>query len=86
MNDKKIEIIKKMIVYRCSYTGIKETDLIYRKFLLKQIDKFNYNDLLIIKEIFELLPDSIIFSILTKQMKPDEKYKEIFNKILNENR
>ena len=41
MNEKNIKNIKKQIIYRCSYTGTKETDLLYQKLFVNKIDSLS---------------------------------------------
>lgn len=42
----KINSLKKKIIYRSEYRGIKEMDLLLGKFVKKHIDNFNYDELL----------------------------------------
>lgn len=60
MNDK-LEILKKKLLYRASYRGTKEMDILLSKFVNEYIDKFNeiyLNDL----EIFLNFEDEIILN------------------------
>ena len=43
---KKLEIIKKKILYRASYRGTKEMDILLSSFVKKYIKEFNKKDLL----------------------------------------
>tara|TARA_Y100000590_G_scaffold348953_1_gene400241 strand:+ start:2302 stop:2553 length:252 start_codon:yes stop_codon:yes gene_type:complete len=83
MDKKKIEIIKKKIIYRCLHTGTKETDLLFKKLIVNKIGLLNKNELIELSKIFQLLSDIEIFQILTEK-KSATLYKEIFNKLLNE--
>ena len=74
--------LKKEILYRCSYSGIKETDIMYDKLIIKRIDTFNYRDLALLKDIFIKYSDNEIYLILTKKKLPDKKYNNLFKKIL----
>ena len=49
----KIDSIKKKIVYRSEYRGIKEMDLILSAFIKKYLNSLNYNELLDLNEILE---------------------------------
>tara|TARA_Y100000590_G_scaffold113818_1_gene129691 strand:+ start:4118 stop:4375 length:258 start_codon:yes stop_codon:yes gene_type:complete len=77
-------ILKKQIIYRCSYTGTKETDLLFKKLILKKIHQFDKLDLSNILEIFQNYSDHEIFLLLTNVQKPTKKYIKIINKIKNE--
>ena len=60
MNDK-LEILKKKLLYRASYRGTKEMDILLSKFVNEYIDEFNeiyLNDL----EIFLNFEDEIILN------------------------
>ena len=50
----KINSLKKKIIYRSEYRGIKEMDLLLGKFVKKYIDTFDYNELLNLYEILEI--------------------------------
>jgi len=80
---KDIKNNRKKIIYRCSYTGTKETDLLYKKFFLERLDNFNYSDLNQILDMFQDLSDPEIFNILINKKKPPVKFKKIFNKLIN---
>tara|TARA_B100000029_G_C16933250_1_gene725882 strand:- start:102 stop:359 length:258 start_codon:yes stop_codon:yes gene_type:complete len=77
-------ILKKQIIYRCSYTSTKETDLLFKKLILKKIHQFNKLELLNILQIFQKYSDHEIFLLLTNIQKPIKKYINIINKIKNE--
>ena len=70
-----IEFLKKKIIYKSSYRGIKELDIILRSFVNKYINKLNQDDL---NKLFEFLEnnDDDIF-----------KYKQglVLNKKIKEN-
>ena len=42
---KNINDIKKKIIYRCLYSGIKETDLLYKKTIIKNINTLTFEEL-----------------------------------------
>ena len=76
--------LKKTIKYRVSYSGTKETDILYKRYLINQLDKFTEKDLEDIKSIFNQFSDNEIYDFLTSKAAITLEFKEIFNKILNE--
>jgi len=76
--------LKKTIKYRVSYSGTKETDILYKRYFINQLDKFSENDLEDIKSIFNQFSDNEIYDFLTSKVAIPLEFKEIFNKILNE--
>ena len=76
--------LKKAIKYRVSYSGTKETDILYKRYLINQLDKFTEKDLEDIKSIFNQFSDNEIYDFLTSKVAIPLEFKEIFNKILNE--
>ena len=56
---KKIDSIKKKIIYRSEYRGIKEMDLILGSFVKKYVDSFSYEELLDLYNILEKDDDTI---------------------------
>ena len=76
--------LKKTIKYRVSYSGTKETDILYKRYFINQLDKFTEKDLEDIKSIFNQFSDNEIYDFLTSKVAIPLEYKEIFNKILNE--
>ena len=76
--------LKKTIKYRVSYSGTKETDILYKRYFINQLDKFTEKDLEDIKSIFNQFSDSEIYDFLTSKVAIPLEFKEIFNKILNE--
>ena len=76
--------LKKTIKYRVSYSGTKETDILYKRYLINQLDKFSEKDLEDIKSIFNQFSDNEIYDFLTSKVAIPLEFKEIFNKILNE--
>ncbi len=76
--------LKKTIKYRVSYSGTKETDILYKRYFINQIDKFTEKDLEDIKSIFNQFSDNEIYDFLTSKVAIPLEFKEIFNKILNE--
>ena len=76
--------LKKTIKYRVSYSGTKETDILYKRYFINQLDKFTEKDLEDIKSIFNQFSDNEIFDFITSKVAIPLEFKEIFNKILNE--
>ena len=76
--------LKKTIKYRVSYSGTKETDILYKRYFINQLDKFTEKDLEDIKSIFNEFSDNEIYDFLTSKVAIPLEFKEIFNKILNE--
>ena len=76
--------LKKTIKYRVSYSGTKETDILYKRYLINQLDKFTEKDLEDIKSIFNQFSDNEIYDFLTSKVAIPLEFKEIFNKILDE--
>ena len=82
MTNKNIEILKKQILYRSSYTGTKETDLLFKKFIANKINNFTHKELVQLSSLFNEISDADILLILTKKIKPHPNYKYLFNKLM----
>ena len=78
-----IKNLKKQIIYRCTYSGTKENELLYKKFFLSNLDKFNYSELNQIYIIFNNLSDPEIYNILLGKKNPPVKFINLFNKLMN---
>ena len=76
--------LKKTIKYRVSYSGTKETDILYKRYFINQLDKFSEKDLEEIKSLFNQFSDNEIYDFLTSKVTIPLGFKEIFIKILNE--
>ena len=76
--------LKKTIKYRVSYSGTKETDILYKRYFINQLDKFSEKDLEDIKSIFNQYSDNEIYDFLTSKVAIPLEFKGIFYKILNE--
>ena len=76
--------LKKTIKYRVSYSGTKETDILYKRYIINQLDKFSEKDLEDIKSLFNQFSDNEIYDFLTSKVIIPLEFKGIFNKILNE--
>ena len=77
----KLNLLKKIIKYRSSYSGTKETDIMYERYFIRNLEKFNENELNLLISVFDYYSDNLIFQILTKKIKPDNKFKSLFDKI-----
>tara|TARA_Y100000590_G_C15642522_1_gene985558 strand:- start:448 stop:702 length:255 start_codon:yes stop_codon:yes gene_type:complete len=84
MTQKDINLLKKQVIYRCSYTGTKETDLIFKKFFLKKMNYFSKTELIEIIEIFTNYSDVEILSYLLGESKAPIKIKNIIKKLQND--
>ena len=60
--------LKKTIKYRVSYSGTKETDILYKRYLINKLDKFTEKDLEDIKSIFNQFSDNEIYDFLTSKV------------------
>ena len=76
--------LKKTIKYRVSYSGTKETDILYKRYFINQLDTFSVKDLEDIKSLFNQFSDNEIYDFLTSKVNIPLEFKAIFNKILNE--
>ena len=76
--------LKKTIKYRVSYSGTKETDILYKRYFINQLDKFSEKDLEDIKSIFNQFSDNEIYDFLTSKLAIPLEFKVIFKKILDE--
>ena len=75
--------LKKIIKYRSTYSGTKETDILYEKYLINNLNNFNENELNLLKSLFDVYSDDEIYDILTNKSKPKSKFKILFDKINN---
>tara|TARA_Y100001970_G_scaffold184399_1_gene224287 strand:+ start:20614 stop:20862 length:249 start_codon:yes stop_codon:yes gene_type:complete len=73
--------LKKIIKYRSTYSGTKETDILYEKHFIRNLDKFNENELKLLKSIFDYYSDDEIYQILTNKLNPNQKFKNLFKEI-----
>ena len=79
----KINSLKKKIIYRSEYRGIKEMDLLLGKFVKKYINNFKYDELLDLYEILEIDDDTILkwYSNLEYANRvPDNKVSKLLKK------
>ena len=78
-----INFIKKQIIYRCSHSSIKETDILYRNYFINKIDKFNKDELKLIVNLLSEFSDIEIYKIISSKIIPNIKYKSLINKIIH---
>ena len=75
--------LKKIIKYRSTYSGTKETDILYEKYFINNLNNFDENELNLIKSLFDFYSDDEIYDILTNRIKAIPKFKNLFDKISN---
>ena len=72
----KLEIFKKRLIYRASYRGTKEMDILLTSFVNKYINKFNDKDLLELEKFLNFEDEIIInfynFNIIEKKIDENE--------------
>ena len=73
--------LKKIIKYRSTYSGTKETDILYKEYFIKNLDKFSEHEMKLLKSVFDIYTDDEIYNILTKKKPVDIKFKNLFEKI-----
>ena len=77
----KLEIFKKRLIYRASYRGTKEMDILLTSFVNKYINKFNDKDLLELEKFLNFEDEIIInfynFNIVKKKI-DENKISKIF--------
>ena len=74
--------LKKIIKYRSNYSGTKETDLLYKRYFINNINKFSEKELKLLKTVFDIYSDNEIYEILTNKMEVNIEFKNLFKKIL----
>mgnify|MGYP001266509271 FL=1 len=73
--------LKKIIKYRSTYSGTKETDILYKEYFIKNLDKFSEHEMKLLKSVFDIYSDDEIYNILTNKKSVDIKFKNLFEKI-----
>ena len=73
--------LKKIIKYRSNYSGTKETDILYKKYFINNLNRFSKNDLKLLKSVFDIYSDSEIYDILTNKTEAHIEFKNLFEKI-----
>mgnify|MGYP001300415689 CR=1 FL=1 len=74
--------LKKIIKYRSNYSGTKETDLLYKKYFINNMNKFSEKELKLLKSVFDIYSDNEIYDILTNKIEVNKEFKNLFEKIL----
>ena len=77
------EKLEKIIKYRLSYSGMKETDILYKRLILDKLQYLNENELKLLSNLFTEVSDVRIFNMLTSKEVLIEKYENLIKKILN---
>ena len=73
--------LKKIIKYRSNYSGTKETDILYKKYFINNLNKFSENELKLLKLVFNIYSDNQIYEILTNKIEVNREFKNLFEKI-----
>ena len=66
----KSEILKKKIIYRSSYRGTKEMDILLSSFVKSHIDKFSYDELKDLDKFLDL-EDEVIYNFYQNDISSD---------------
>ena len=79
-----INYIEKILKYRLSYSGTKETDILYKKLILGKLNNFQNEELNLLISLFDDYSDYDILSFLTNKNDAPIKFKSLVSKILYE--
>ena len=79
-----INYIEKILKYRLSYSGTKETDILYNKLILGKLNNFKNEELNLLISLFDEYSDDEIFGFLTNKDEPPMKFKKLISKIIYE--
>ena len=79
-----INYLEKILKYRLSYSGTKETDILYKKLILDKLNYFKNEELNLLISLFDEYSDCVILSFLTNKNDPPIKFKSLISKILYE--
>ena len=82
MNKEK-DSLKKIIKYRLSYSGMKETDIIYQRLILDKLRYLDIDELKLLSDLFNEIADVDIFNMLTNNHIKPKKYKNLIARIFN---
>ena len=82
MSQSNVTKLKKKIIFRCMYTGTKESDLLYKKFIVNKIDILSYKELKNLLTLFQEISDTDILLILKNKINPKKKYTKLFEKLM----
>ena len=80
----KSNYLEKILKYRLSYSGTKETDILYKKLILGKLNNFQNEELNLLISLFDEYSDDDIFSFLTNKDEPPMKFKNLISKIIYE--
>lgn len=80
---KEKNILKKAIIYRLSYSGMKETDILYQRLILHKLEFLNKEEVRLLSDLIDEKSDDEIYSILTKKISSPKKFKNLIYKILH---
>jgi len=76
-----LNLLKKIIKYRSTYSGTKETDILYKKYFINNLDKFSEHELVLLKSVFDFYSDDEIYDILAKKTQVCTRFRNLFKKI-----
>ena len=79
-----INYLEKILKYRLSYSGTKETDILYKKLILSKLNNFQNEELNLLISLFDEYSDDDIFGFLTNKDEPPMKFKSLISKIIYE--
>ena len=79
-----INYLEKILKYRLSYSGTKETDILYNKLILGKLNNFKNEELNLLILLFDEYSDYDILGFLTNINDPPIKFKSLISKILYE--
>ena len=72
-----INYIEKILKYRLSYSGTKETDILYKKLILGKLNNFQNEELNLLISLFDEYSDDDIFGFLTNKDEPPMQFKNL---------
>ena len=78
----KLEILKKKILYRASYRGTKEMDILLGSFVKKYINELNFEQLLDLEKFLEL-DDEVILDYYNNNSNNKKVGKKFIQKIFS---
>ena len=78
-----IELLKKKILYRCEYRGIKEMELLLRTFAKKHIDEFNIAELKQLDHLLNFDDDNLFKWYLNKKIESSIPENRVSNLLKN---
>ncbi len=76
------KLLKKKILHRSKYRGIKELDIIFERFISENSKTFSNDDFIDLEQILDI-PDTELFDIILKKKSPPANLKNsVFKRIL----